>query len=322
MTQKTRRTSSPKTLFRRCESLLACPYQGYPRVTRPGPEDHAAPRGHAHVRLGSGVRKCRSRRGAGRYHRREWPTGLFIPAHLSGSGRKAQVTRDTASNPGGGGARGPRRPADRRHPHAAADHAAAEHATGDPSPWSSGLTGPQRAFPAWDGVPGYEFEGRRASRRPSPDPAVPGRSRSRGRLPPRARRPGSGTPRPSSQPMPGPPPAWDESAAPGFEFDAAPRPPTRSARACSTPITSTRRTPTPALPDAGRPPRASAPGRGAPGPGGLGRGTPARGAPVPSGSGCSARSCPSRSSATGSPSSAPRCTSAGPGCGSSSRSWP
>ena len=162
MTQKTRRTSSPKTLFRRCKSLLACPYQGYPRVTRPGPEDHAAPRGHAHVRGGLWRAEvpvtggCRPVPSAG--------NGLrAFPAHLSGSGRKAQVTRDTASNPGGGGTRGPRRPADRRHPRTAA----AEHATGD-QPWSSGLTGPQRVFPAWDGVPGYEFEGRRAAQRPPP----------------------------------------------------------------------------------------------------------------------------------------------------------
>src|SRR5579871_6025199 len=76
-----------------------------------------------------------------------------------GPGRKAQVTRDTAGKPGG--ARGPRRPTDRRHPDAAT--------TGD-EPWYSGLTGPQRAFPVWDGAPGYEFENGRAARQPPPPP--------------------------------------------------------------------------------------------------------------------------------------------------------
>jgi hypothetical protein len=50
------------------------------------------------------------------------------------------------------------------------------HATGDPAgddPWATELTGPQRAFPIWDGVPGYEFEGRRSS---GPPPADHGRT--------------------------------------------------------------------------------------------------------------------------------------------------
>ena len=134
------------------------------------------------------------------------------------------MTRDTASNPGGGGTRGPRRPADRRHPRAVA----AEHATDD-QPWSSGLTGPQRAFPAWDGVPGYEFEGRRASRRPPPAEVPAPEARA-----PEARAPEAGAPRfrytPTvSQPMPAPPagwddqPVWDDQPAPGFEFDATPQ---------------------------------------------------------------------------------------------------
>src|SRR5580704_2210415 len=81
-----------------------------------------------------------------------------------GSAHKAQVTRDTASNPTGGGTRGPRRPADRRHPDAT---------TAGEESWSCGLTGPQRTFPVWDGVPGYEFEGRRAAPRPPPPEAPP-----------------------------------------------------------------------------------------------------------------------------------------------------
>ena len=126
------------------------------------------------------------------------------------------MTRDTASNPGGGGTRGPRRPADRRHPDAAT--------AGDES-WSSGLTGPQRAFPAWDGVPGYEFEGRRASRRPPPPEAPPPEAPA-----PEAPAPEAGPRRfrytPTiGQPMPAPlawddQPARDGQRAPGFEFDA------------------------------------------------------------------------------------------------------
>ena len=79
MTQKTRRTSSPKTLFRRCESLLACPDQ----ATRasPGPGRKITRRLVAMLTCGagSGVRKCRSRRGAGRYHRRGMAYGPSPP---------------------------------------------------------------------------------------------------------------------------------------------------------------------------------------------------------------------------------------------------
>src|ERR1700722_8841110 len=97
--------------------------------------------------------------------------GSIVAGPLSGgSGRKAQVTRDTAGNPGGGGARRPRRSSDRRHPDAAT--------AGDES-WPTGLTGPQRAFPVWDGVPGFKFEGGRAARRlppqaPAPQAPTPG----------------------------------------------------------------------------------------------------------------------------------------------------
>src|SRR5271166_884169 len=91
--------------------------------------------------------------------------GSIVAGSVSaGSGRKAQVTRDTAGNPGGGGARRPRRPAERRLPDAAT--------AGDESR-STGLTGPQRAFPVWDGVPGFEFEGGRAARRPPPPAPAP-----------------------------------------------------------------------------------------------------------------------------------------------------
>jgi hypothetical protein len=110
------------------------------------------------------------------------------------------VTRDTASNPSGGGTRGPRRPADRRHPDAT---------TAGEESWSSGLTGPQRAFPVWDGVPGYEFEGRRTAQRPPP---------------PEASEAPEGVPRRFryTQTVSQPVPAWDDQLAPGFEFDAPP----------------------------------------------------------------------------------------------------
>jgi hypothetical protein len=177
MTQKTRRTSSPKTFFRRCESLLTFAYLGYPRVTRPGP---------------IWLRNWRSRRGVGRYHRRGTDYG-------PDAGR-AQVTRDTAGNPVGGGARGPRRPSDRRRPDAA---------TAADEPWSSGLTGPQRIFPVWDGAPGFEFENGRPPRQ-APPPQAEARLF---RFTPTV-----------SQPMPVPPAAWfrDDAAAPGFEFDTDP----------------------------------------------------------------------------------------------------
>jgi hypothetical protein len=64
---------------------------------------------------------------------------------------------------------------DTRAPDTRAGRAAIEHAaSGHPAsedPWSTGLTGPQRALPVWDGAPGYEFEGRRSAKRP---PAGPG----------------------------------------------------------------------------------------------------------------------------------------------------
>ena len=51
--------------------------------------------------------------------------------------------------------------------HAVTEHTAGQHPTGE-DPWSAGLTGPQRAFPVWDGAPGYEFEGRRSANRSMP----------------------------------------------------------------------------------------------------------------------------------------------------------
>jgi hypothetical protein len=133
------------------------------------------------------------------------------------------VTRDTAGNPGGGGGgRGPRRPSDRQRPHAA----------GKPSsedPRATGLTGPQRIFPAWDGAPGYEFEGRRSPQRPPADhdgtgphgPGVPWSG-------PRDEAPSFRYSPTVSQPPSVPPPAWpgyerEEQATPGFEFDSGPR---------------------------------------------------------------------------------------------------
>jgi hypothetical protein len=106
-----------------------------------------------------------------------------------------------------------------------------EHVTGGPAdedPWSTGLTGPQRAFPGWDGVPGYEFEGRRSPKRPLAGHGEPWPQRQAFRYTPTV-----------SQPMPAPP-AWprdeqawarDEQAVPGFEFDAPARPAPGGARA-------------------------------------------------------------------------------------------
>jgi hypothetical protein len=84
------------------------------------------------------------------------------------------VTRDTAGNTGGGRARGSRRPAAPRRPNAAARDERADRRERDAGDerWSSGLTGPQRAFPVWGGAPGFEFEGGRAAR--TADPFSPG----------------------------------------------------------------------------------------------------------------------------------------------------
>jgi hypothetical protein len=117
------------------------------------------------------------------------------------------VTRDTAGNPGGDGARGPRRPSDRRRSRAGAQ----EHAPDEPAgPWATGLTGPQRAFPVWDGVPGYEFEGRRAA----PRPPVPGQWND-GRRNDGQRNDAATGPRQFRYT-----PTIGRPAAPGFEFDA------------------------------------------------------------------------------------------------------
>src|SRR6516162_239429 len=148
-----------------------------------------------------------------------------IPANLARDA-KAKVTRDTAGNPGGGDAGGPRRPSGRRRTRAGAERANPESA--DEGAWTTELTGSQRVFPGWDGVPGYELEGRRYPGRPRAD---------HGRTGPRGPRPGSPGEPPQfrytptvSQPMRVPPAAgtpWlrDESGLPGFEFDAhAPSP--------------------------------------------------------------------------------------------------
>ncbi len=122
------------------------------------------------------------------------------------------MTRDTAGNTGGGRARGSRRPSASRRPNAAARDErdpGPERDAGDEG-WTSGLTGPQRAFPVWGGAPGFEFEGGRAARRPSPPPAPdsePRRFRFTSTV---------------SQPVVIPPSRADR-AAPGFEFDATAR---------------------------------------------------------------------------------------------------
>jgi hypothetical protein len=97
---------------------------------------------------------------------------------------------------------------------------ARKHATEEPADedhWATGLTTPQRTFPVWDGVPGYEFESRRSAPHP---PAAHGRTASRGPGPVGGPREFRYTPT-VSQPMPVPPLAWprDEQARPGFEFD-------------------------------------------------------------------------------------------------------
>ena len=89
----------------------------------------------------------------------------------------------------------------------------------DESPRATGLTTPQRSFPVWDGVPGYEFESRRSARHP---PAGPSRTASRGPDPqggPFLYAPTAGNG--LSQPAPVAPLAWprDEQPRPGFEFD-------------------------------------------------------------------------------------------------------
>ena len=143
------------------------------------------------------------------------------------------MARDTAGNPGGDGARGPRRTSDRRRPHATGPQATGPPVTGPPvtgehtgeEPWATELTGPQQVFPVWDGVPGFEFEGGRASRRPADHhgtgpravhgrrPGTQGQQR-RFRYTPTVNQPTSARPQA--------PQAWsrDELAAPGFEFDS------------------------------------------------------------------------------------------------------
>jgi hypothetical protein len=153
--------------------------------------------------------------------------GLLGLCAQPGSGRKAKVTRDTTGNPGAGGARGPRRPSDRRRPPAAGQYTTGEPAEEDP--WSTGLTTSQRAFPVRGGVPGYEFEGRRSPRRPPAGLSQPMPARPAGR-------------RDEQQ-------AWPRGgqAVPGFEFDA----PARAAD---------RWAPSPPSPRSPAPPHAEPPG--------------------------------------------------------------
>jgi len=80
-------------------------------------------------------------------------------------------------------------------------------------------------FPVWDGVPGYEFEGRRSSTRSPADPggtgspgpwSGPAGEPSRFRYTPTVRRP---SPVPPAALTPGTPWPGDDPARPGFEFD-------------------------------------------------------------------------------------------------------
>ena len=136
------------------------------------------------------------------------------------------MTRDTAGTPGGdGGARGPRRPSDRRSPHAAGPPAADEPAaTGGQisNAWSTGLTGPQRVFPVWDGEPGYEFEAGRSSRRPPPGPGPAGAGQGTGSQgePPRFRyTPTVSRPQPTSPAWPQDDWTYDDRAQNGWSRD-------------------------------------------------------------------------------------------------------
>ena len=153
------------------------------------------------------------------------------------------MTRDPTSPPDADDAQGPLSPRRRRPPRAGTGPAAPRVPSPDPR-----ATGPQPTaasrFPlglappegAAGSVPGYEFEGRRPRAARATTPLQPGQSedyRRAGRGPARDERPepepAGGEPRrfrysPTvSQPVPGPPPAWPDTAGPaprpGFEFD-------------------------------------------------------------------------------------------------------
>ncbi|MGH3150290.1 MAG: hypothetical protein ACRDOB_06125, partial [Streptosporangiaceae bacterium] len=150
------------------------------------------------------------------------------------------MTRDPADNARAGDAWGPRGPAGRRRPRAAAPESGQAGFT-PPRPAAPFPTAPFPAaqfpaaqFPAgdrdWGPVPGYEFEGRRSPSGPQPRPAGaetgPARAAHRGRAgwhetgdQPRRFRYSPTT----SGPQPVPPPSRPRSAPvrPGFEFDTA-----------------------------------------------------------------------------------------------------
>ena len=95
---------------------------------------------------------------------------------------QGRVTRDTTGNPGGGGsAWGPGGPSGRRRPRAADQGPPGQVPPGQAPPgraepveagWTTGLTGPRRTSPVWDGEPGFEFDAR--PRTSGPDPFSPG----------------------------------------------------------------------------------------------------------------------------------------------------
>ena len=165
------------------------------------------------------------RRGPGRYHRRGMATGLPRPAGRLGTQGSAHQARHTRQGDKGHG----------RQSVAAAAPAVLGglRAVGTPDAttageesWSSGPTGPQRVLPGRDGVPGYEFEGRRTAQRPPPPspPRRPPRS-------PRARRAASGTPRPSASRYP----PGTTSSHPASSSTPRPRPPAAQTTSARTP---------------------------------------------------------------------------------------
>jgi hypothetical protein len=82
------------------------------------------------------------------------------------------------------------------------------------------MTGPQRAFPVWDGVPGYEFESPRASRRPPADHPGTGPQAARGPVAPEGEARRFRYTSTVSQPMPAPPSAWPRDEPTPWPRDA------------------------------------------------------------------------------------------------------
>ena len=144
--------------------------------------------------------------GSGRKPGRHWTQGEGD----KGYGRQSWGWRRSGSS-AAAGRRAARRDRARR---AARDRAATR-------PRATGLTGPQRAFPVWDGVPGYEFEGRAGLQTPAGRP--PGnRAASRSRAGRPRRRGAPVQVHPDGEPADARPAVGlGRPAAPGFEFGAA-----------------------------------------------------------------------------------------------------